>query len=52
MLTYIGPGQHIRPAPQWGPGSNSMSGLVDYSNVFVKVSLVAHRQLTRTRIST
>ncbi|WWC69489.1 uncharacterized protein I206_103430 [Kwoniella pini CBS 10737] len=33
--TFIqhGPGQHIRPAP---PGSTSVSGLVDYSNVFVK----------------
>ncbi|WWC90052.1 uncharacterized protein L201_004984 [Kwoniella dendrophila CBS 6074] len=31
-----GPGQHIRPAPFFGPGSNSVSGLVDYSNVFVK----------------
>ncbi|WRT67117.1 uncharacterized protein IL334_004083 [Kwoniella shivajii] len=31
-----GPGQHIRPAPAFGPGSNSASGLVDYSNVFVK----------------
>nr|XP_018263874.1 uncharacterized protein I303_03749 [Kwoniella dejecticola CBS 10117]OBR86032.1 hypothetical protein I303_03749 [Kwoniella dejecticola CBS 10117] len=31
-----GPGQHIRPAPISGPGSNSVSGLVDYSNVFVK----------------
>ncbi|WVR09791.1 hypothetical protein IAU60_006867 [Kwoniella sp. DSM 27419] len=36
--TYIqhGPGQHIRPAPLVGPGSGSVSGLVDYSNVFVK----------------
>nr|XP_019042715.1 hypothetical protein I302_08421 [Kwoniella bestiolae CBS 10118]OCF21645.1 hypothetical protein I302_08421 [Kwoniella bestiolae CBS 10118] len=31
-----GPGQHIRPAPIHGPGSNSVSGLVDYSNVFIK----------------
>ncbi|WVQ98700.1 hypothetical protein IAU59_005831 [Kwoniella sp. CBS 9459] len=31
-----GPGQHIRPAPTYGPGSSSVSGLVDYSNVFVK----------------
>ncbi|WWD15889.1 hypothetical protein CI109_100313 [Kwoniella shandongensis] len=31
-----GPGQHIRPAPAFGPGSTSASGLVDYSNVFVK----------------
>ncbi|WVQ78120.1 hypothetical protein IAT38_000201 [Cryptococcus sp. DSM 104549] len=31
-----GPGQHIRPAPAFGPGSQSASGLVDYSNVFVK----------------
>nr|ODN81175.1 hypothetical protein L203_05681 [Cryptococcus depauperatus CBS 7841] len=31
-----GPGQHIRPAPAFGPGSSSVSGLVDYSNVFVK----------------
>ncbi|KAI9638333.1 uncharacterized protein MKK02DRAFT_42720 [Dioszegia hungarica] len=31
-----GPGQHIRPAPDSGPGSTSVSGLVDYSNVFVK----------------
>ncbi|OCF54150.1 hypothetical protein L486_08346 [Kwoniella mangroviensis CBS 10435] len=31
-----GPGQHIRPAPFFGPGSNSVSGLVDYSNVFIK----------------
>ncbi|OCF45496.1 hypothetical protein I317_00744 [Kwoniella heveanensis CBS 569] len=31
-----GPGQHIRPAPAYGPGSSSVSGLVDYSNVFVK----------------
>ncbi|KAK8869837.1 hypothetical protein IAR55_000405 [Kwoniella newhampshirensis] len=36
--TFIqhGPGQHIRPAPPFGPGSTSASGLVDYSNVFVK----------------
>lgn len=33
-----GPGQHIRPAPPVGPGSTSASGLVDYANVFVKVS--------------
>jgi hypothetical protein len=38
MLTSAGPGQHIRPAPAYGPGANSLSGLVDYSNVFVKVS--------------
>ncbi|KAL7423910.1 hypothetical protein Q5752_001495 [Cryptotrichosporon argae] len=31
-----GPGQHIQPAPAFGPGSSSASGLVDYSNVFVK----------------
>ncbi|KAK4688223.1 hypothetical protein P7C73_g1892, partial [Tremellales sp. Uapishka_1] len=31
-----GPGQHIQPAPAWGPGSTSASGLVDLSNVFVK----------------
>ncbi|WVQ71620.1 hypothetical protein IAR50_001160 [Cryptococcus sp. DSM 104548] len=31
-----GPGQHIRPAPAFGPGSQSISGLVDYSNVFIK----------------
>ncbi|KIR32432.1 hypothetical protein I352_05259 [Cryptococcus deuterogattii MMRL2647] len=29
-------GQHIRPAPAFGPGSQSASGLVDYSNIFVK----------------
>ncbi|WVF72122.1 hypothetical protein IAT40_006934 [Kwoniella sp. CBS 6097] len=36
--TFIqhGPGQHIRPAPAYGPGSSSVSGLVDYSNIFVK----------------
>lgn len=32
----LGPGQHIRPAPAFGPGSQSASGLVDYSNIFVK----------------
>ncbi|OXC69792.1 hypothetical protein AYX13_01559 [Cryptococcus neoformans] len=31
-----GPGQHIRPAPAFGPGSQSASGLVDYSNIFIK----------------
>jgi len=40
-----GPGQHIRPAPSFGPGSMSQSGLVDYSNVFVKVALVKLREL-------
>lgn len=38
MRLTVGPGQHIRPAPVSGPGSTSSSGLVDYSNVFVKVS--------------
>ncbi|ODO03428.1 hypothetical protein L198_02275 [Cryptococcus wingfieldii CBS 7118] len=33
---YSCPGQHIRPAPAFGPGSQSASGLVDYSNVFIK----------------
>jgi hypothetical protein len=33
-----GPGQYIRPAPAFGPGSGSISGLVDYSNIFIKVS--------------
>ena len=40
-MLQTGPGQHIRPAPAWGPGSKSMSGLVDYSNVFVMVSLLS-----------
>ncbi|TYJ56582.1 hypothetical protein B9479_002674 [Cryptococcus floricola] len=35
-ITPNSPGQHIRPAPAFGPGSQSVSGLVDYSNVFIK----------------
>ena len=30
-------GSTYAQAPPYGPGSTSMSGLVDYSNVFVKV---------------
>lgn len=36
LVDVSGPGQHIRPAPLHGPGSLSASGLVDYSNVFIK----------------
>lgn len=45
-----GPGQQIKPAPKMGPGSSSSSGLVDYCNLIVKVSLppVWHLLIPRT----
>ena len=39
--SHSGPGQYLRQAPPEGPGSKSVSGLVDLCNLHVKVRQIS-----------